>query len=112
MKLHETGGIKKPFKGKRIAIPTTNIKRTKKGLIGKAKRPRNLKRSFWIKGKTGQELLMQRKTKKKVEAMYMMEKTAKIKPTFEFEKTGKKVAEKTFEKNFEAALTDALKTAK
>lgn len=112
MKLHETGGTKKPRSGKYIAIPTTNIKRTKKGLIGKAKRPRNLKRSFWIKSRTGQEMLMQRKSKRKVEVAYMMEPKADIKATFEFKKTGKRVAEQKFKKNFEAALDDALRTAK
>lgn len=112
MQLHETGGTKLP-RGTHLAMPTGNLKRTKKGLIGKAKWPRNLRRKFVIKSKSGhQELIMQRKSKRKIHVVYVLEHQAKIKKTWGFVETGLKVARKVFPKNWDEAFTKAIRTAR
>lgn len=84
---HTTGGIKRP-RGRNLAIPA-QIKRTKSGQISKANRPRqilNKPRVFKVKSRSGQEMIMRRRTKKgkTVEVLYLLEQRARIRKTFRF----------------------------
>jgi len=81
LELHEDGGIKRP-RGGRIAIPSKNVRRTKRQKIIKSERPRNLKRSFTAKTKKGNELIFKvtgRGKRRKVTPMFLLKNRAKIK---------------------------------
>jgi hypothetical protein len=108
--LHETGGTKTP-QGQHLAVPTDNVRRTKRQIITRSQRPRNLKRSFVIQTAHG-PVLFQRKNKKTIVALYDLEPRVKIKkestviaPTIE-------TVQKRFDAIFEKNLANAVKTAK
>lgn len=50
--IHETGGRKEP-RGRNLAVPTDNVKRSKRQIIVKAQRPRNLKDAFVLNTRKG-----------------------------------------------------------
>lgn len=109
MMLHEKGGDKMP-KGKYIAIPTADVKRNKKDIIPEAQRPRTLidKGAYKAITKKGTALLLMKKGKKIVKYLYSLIEKATIKPTWEFEKTARKSAEKHWAKNMMEALRQVL----
>lgn len=114
MPLHEFGGDKIP-RGNHIAVPTSNVKRTKSGKISKANRPANLKRSFVLKQDNGQLGIWQRKGKGKrseIRPMYWLENRARIKAVWDWFRTGKKIIDRRFSRNFMLAFNKAMKTAK
>ena len=81
LQLHEGGGTKKP-QNRFIAVPTENVRRSKKGIIRKAQRPRNLVNSFLVNTKkSGVGVLYQRKgkgRKSRMIPMYIMVPRAQI----------------------------------
>jgi hypothetical protein len=86
--IHETGGIKTP-RGHRLAIPTENVKRTKRDIIQKSQRPRALraKGSFIINTRKGTEFIVRRVGRGKnqrLQFLYNLTARARIKrvPTF------------------------------
>jgi hypothetical protein len=112
---HEEGGTKIPIRGRNLAIPSPFVKRTKRELIGKANRPRNLKNAFIVRSKSGQETIMQRVGRGRnrvLRPMYFLEKSAQIKPAFQFAQIAQRVANERWAKNFAKALDFALRTAK
>lgn len=114
MALQESGGAKIP-RGQNIAVPSSFVKRSKRDLITKANRPRNLKNSFITRSKSGQETIFQRIGRgrnKAIRPMYFLEKRAQIKPAFQFAKTAQRVANDRWRKNFAKAIDFALRTAK
>ncbi len=111
MKLHETGGIKKPAQGKHLAVPSSFVRRNKRNKITTANRPRNLKNSFVGTGKNGQKTIFQRK-RKQVIPMYFLERDAQIRERLQFRDTAQRVVNKRWMRNFNKALDHALRTAK
>jgi hypothetical protein len=114
MGLHETGGQKIP-RGRNLAIPSLYVKRTKRELISKANRPRNLKNAFVVRGRSGQETIFQRVGKgrnRTIRPMYFLEREAKIKPAFHFAQIAERVGLANWKKNFAKAIDFALRTAK
>tara|TARA_R100001510_G_scaffold52706_1_gene53658 strand:+ start:574 stop:1221 length:648 start_codon:yes stop_codon:yes gene_type:complete len=113
--LQESGGTKRP-RGNSIAIPTDEIKVTGRG-VTKARRPRQLlqsgKRAFRTKSKTGQDIIAQRRGKKRypLKVLYVLEPQADIKPRFPFYAVGLNLAQKTFEKRLPIQLKEAKKDA-
>lgn len=95
---HEKGATRKAERSKYRAIPTEEVRRSKKDIIRKNQRPRNLKRSFVVK--TGSEaLFMQRKGKGKrstTRVMYVMNREVKIEKNAVFATIAPKSAVKHF----------------
>jgi hypothetical protein len=113
--LHEQGGTKRKRQGagKNLAIPTDNVRRTKRDIISKASRPRRLKNSFVMKLKNGKEVLMQRKgrgKKSKTSLMYFLQPTARIKKESSILEPATRTIAKTLNKNFLAAMDRVIKT--
>ena len=86
--MQESGGTKRP-RGNNVAIPTDEIRVTGRG-VAKARRPRQIlqsgKRAFKTRSKTGQEIIAQRRGKKRypLKVLYILEPQAQIKPRFSF----------------------------
>lgn len=115
LELHETGGTKTP-RGKELAIPTENVRRTKRQIIQKSQRPKALigKRDFILNTKKGR-VLFQRKGKgkrSKIVALYNLEPKAVIKKQSTFFEPVEKIVEKNLQENFNKALEKAYATAK
>ncbi len=112
--LHDTAGTKVPH-GSFIAIPTKNVRRTKRQIIQKAQRPRNLKRSFVIKTSKGVNVLFQRQGRGKssdLVAMYILEPRARIKKESTIVEIVPKVVQRRFERIFNEKLEQAIATAR
>tara|TARA_Y100000114_G_C11680392_1_gene288321 strand:+ start:212 stop:859 length:648 start_codon:yes stop_codon:yes gene_type:complete len=113
--LQESGGTKRP-RGNNIAIPTDEIRVTGRG-VTKARRPRQLlqsgKRAFRTKSKTGQDIIAQRRGKKRypIKVLYVLEPQADIKPRFPFYEVGIKVAQDVFGKQLPIRFKEAKKDA-
>jgi len=111
--LHASGGTKRP-RGGRLAIPTSNIKRTATGKISKSKRPQGLKNSF-VADLNGRGLgVWQRYGRKgsKLRLMYDLERTARIRKRFKFYEDAEKVALRVYPKAFERNFIKAVRTAR
>lgn len=108
---HETGATRRP-KGRNLAVPSEFVKRSKRDLITKANQPRNLKKAFVLRSRSGQETIFQRIRGKGLRPMYFLTKQAEIKPTLEFHITAVRVVNARWAKNFSKALDHAIKTAK
>lgn len=112
MQIHEVGGIRTPERSRELAIPTLQVRRTKRQLIGASQRPRALKKSFVKITRTGQKVLFQKVGKKGIKPMYLLEPKARIKPVLRFVETAKKIITQRFESNFTKSFEDAMRTAK
>lgn len=108
--LHETGGVKTP-QGHNLAVPTENVRRTKRQIITKGQRPRNLKRAFVINTASG-PVLFQRKNKKTIVALYNLEPRVPIKRESTVIAPTEKTVQRRFDKIFADKLAHAVKTAK
>jgi hypothetical protein len=112
--LHEETRPKIPF-GNYIAIPTKNVRRSKRDIIQKGQRPKRLRRAFVLKTKHGTAMLFQRRGRGKrgeLVAMYTLipralirEQSTLVEPTVE-------VFEKRFDPLCEQQLRKALATAR
>lgn len=114
--LHEEGGIKTP-QGHFIAIPTKNVRRSKKQIVQKGQRPRALmgKRDFLITTKAGRVVLFQRTGRgkaSKIKAMYVMVPRSSIKKHSTILSPTEKVIQQRFGENFSKALKRAIATAR
>ena len=109
------GGIKKP-RGNTVSVPTDEIRLSGRG-APKGRRPRALlaggKRAFRQKTKSGQDVIMQRKTKNRypLRVLYLQEPSVKIDQRFDFYKDAQFVAQKNFDKRFKINFDKARKTA-
>lgn len=115
LNLHEEGGTKKPA-GRNLAIPTQNVRRTKRDLIQKSQRPKALrgKRTFVLQTKNG-PVLYQRKGKGKrsqIVALYRLKPSARIKKQSTVAEPTLRVFGRRFDAIFERELTKALATAR
>ncbi len=109
----ELGGVKLP-KGKMLAIPMSNVRRTKRDLIMKSQRPRNLQNTFVLQTASG-PILFQRfgqGKKQSIKAMYDLEPKVTIKPRLGVHQWGPDEVGKRWPGNFLASLVDAMKTRK
>jgi len=107
--LHEVGGIKLPS-GTFIAVPTKNVKRTKRDIIQRRSRPRQLTKTFIGTGKSGRKIIYQKTGKgerAKVRAMYILIEAAQI----EKEPTVTTPTVKVFQDRFSTILFSELKSA-
>jgi hypothetical protein len=109
--------IKLP-QGEFLAIPTGNVRRTKRDIIRAAQRPRKLagKRDFLVPLKHGRGFVLMQKQGRgkaaKAVAMYILVPRARIKERdFLFGPT-RQAFEKNFSNNFYTALKNALATAR
>ncbi|HEY0545305.1 MAG TPA: hypothetical protein VGC91_08025 [Pyrinomonadaceae bacterium] len=113
--LHETGGTKTPT-GNAIAIPTENVRRTKRDIIQKSQRPGALrgKRDIVLMTRNG-PVLFQRRGRKgntKLVPLYRLEPRAKIKKESTLVEPTEKIVQTKLGDNFYKALQNALATAR
>ena len=115
LSLQESGGVKTP-QGNSIAVPTDNIRLTGRG-VNKGRRPRALlsggKKAFRQKARSGQDVILERRTKKRypLRVLYVMEPNVKIKPKFAFYTVAKQSAQGAFDKKLPEFLAKARKSA-
>jgi hypothetical protein len=111
----ETGKDKLP-RGQHLAIPTVNVRRTKRSIIQRSQRPNALrgKRTFILNTKSGR-VLFQRKFKGKrsnIVALYNLERRARIRKNSPVIEPVKRIVARNLGRNFTEALANALKTAR
>lgn len=122
----ETDTEKRPFKGTHVAIPI-EAKRNKRDIITRANRPGALhlrqvgkriigdKRTFLVKTRGGQELILQRTGRGKrsgVRALYLLVERVTITPDLEYYVTAERVVGKNWERRWDDAIALALATAR
>ena len=113
LELHEDGGKKEPTKSKNLVVPTENVRKNKKDIIRKARRPRNLKNSFVIKTESGQQLFMQRFGKGKrssTRVMYVLEPSARIERKGTFVRAAQISVIRNKDEIVSKSINDALRT--
>ncbi len=105
--LHAEGGTK-TARG-RIAIPTAEVKRSKRDIITRANRPRNVKGSFLIHTSKGDAIavLKGKGKRSRLVILYWLEKQAKIKKVYDFYEIGRKV----YDRNAQRYLGDGIDIA-
>ena len=113
--LHETGGEKTP-QGQNIAIPTENVRRTKRDIVQKAQRPGALrgKRDVVLMTRNG-PVLFQRRGRKgntRLVPLYRLVPRAKIKKESTLVEPTEKIVAAKLGDNFYKALQNALATAR
>lgn len=109
--------VLKTPRGEFLAIPTKNVRRTKRDLIQKSQRPQALigKRDFIIKTSRGVRVLFQRRGRgknSKLIALYVLVPRAKIKQQDVFFGVTERLFQKRFGAIYAQQLEKALKTAK
>lgn len=110
---HEVEGEKKP-RGKNLAVPTSNVRRTKRQIIQKTQRPKNLRGAIVIKTDSG-PILFQRTGKgaaSRLLPLYRLIRRARLKKTHVFFDPISKTVGKRFDPIFYAQLRRAIATAK
>lgn len=110
--LHAEGGIK-TGRG-RIAIPTAEVKRSKRDMITRANRPRNVKGSFLIHTHKGDAIAVRkgRGKRSRLVILYWLEKQAKIKKVYDFYEIGKKVYDRNAQRYISNGIDIALRGMK
>jgi hypothetical protein len=99
--IQEEGGIKKPYSGSNLAVPTGNI--PKKQRSSKALRAAQGDRSIFRLGST----IYKRISNQKLQRLYSLTPQAKIKPRFGF----KRIAVSSFNKGFDRVFTESFNYA-
>lgn len=110
MRMQETGGTKLP-KGQHIALPTSNVRRSKRDLITTANKPLALKNTVKVKTKGGDEVLLQR-TSRIARIMYLLKPKAEIPARLSFFKTIQVSINRNWFATFSREYDNALRTAK
>ena len=112
---HARGGIKRPT-GQWISIPTRHIKRTAKGKVGKAKRPRNIVNKpnvfFRHQGPTPDIVRRPRGKGKSLEVLYQLVPLARIPKRLRFYEDAAKVVQRRMVPNFKKSFERAVRTAR
>lgn len=110
--LQESGGTKHPKRSKNLIIPTDKVPKSRRQSGGAKKMLDSSKNVF----STAKGIYRRKGGKKRknqtVELLFHKDKTAEIKPRFEFKETAAKTAIMKFKKNFYKSLASALKTIK
>lgn len=110
----ETGGAKKA-RGQHIAIPMSNVKASKSGVITKSNRPSALKNSFMMETSSGNKFIVQSKRKKgkdELKFMYTLKQTVRIDNRLRFVDTGLQIVKSRASINLNIAMERAVRTAK
>ncbi len=107
--LQEEGGTKRPTKSKNLMIPTKKVPKSRRksggaAVILKGKKVFSTARGIYRR-KGG-------KKSKSIELLYHKEKSANIKPRFNFKRTAHTIATRMFKRNFLKSLANALKTSR
>lgn len=123
----ESDTTKLPFKGQHVAIPTSQIKRTKRDIVADSMRISHLnlhpdgnriigdQRTFLIKLANGNSLILQRVGhggKSTTASVWLLVPLVHITPDLEFQSNAEAVVNSAWVPNFEQAFTDAMATAK
>lgn len=124
---HEEGGEKTSIQGKPyVAVPSPELRRTKRGLIPRRLYPSAFKpfvdlpsgitkgqqRSFIVPTDNGNRLLIQRTGKRTTKARYLFVPSVTIPPRLEFEQTAREVARSAAGPAFRRRFIAALRTAR
>ena len=113
--LHAEGGTKRP-RGRHLAVPGSNVKRTATGKVGKARQPRTvLSRGKAFKVRRGRgEMIFERigSKGKKLKLLYVLTPSARNDKRFPFHKDAMSTATRAFPRNFDRALARAIATAR
>jgi hypothetical protein len=110
--LHEKGGTKIP-RGEHLAVPTENVRRTKRQIIQKGQRPRPIlaKGAFVGKTRKGREFIAQRQGRgknKKFKILYFLPTRARIKKQPTFFPVIQKVVNRRLHSNIQREIKAAL----
>lgn len=107
--LHAEGGTKRPKSGS-LAIPTDKIKRTSGGKIPKGKKPRNLAGGFVGNpfGK-GRGIWQRDRRTRRLKLMYDLERSARIRRSFDFYRDAEKVASRVYPRHWEREFIWAIR---
>ena len=111
----ETGGVKKATQGRNVAIPTSQVKASKSGVIPNGRRPSNLPRSFKLTTDSGNSFVVQAKKRKGQDSltfMYSLKPFVRIDNRLGFNRTGMMTIDEVAVPNLERAIERALRTAK
>lgn len=115
LRLHEEGGTKTGKSG-RLAIPTDEVKRTKRLIIPRSQRPKALrgKGSFIVKTKHGDVIAIRqgRGKRKPIKFLYNLEGSARIKRVPVFFEPIDKVVKRRLHKNVAMNIDKALRNIK
>jgi hypothetical protein len=109
--LHETGGVKEPRSAKELAIPTANVRRSKRENILKSQLPRNLKNAFILQMQSGPALFIRQKTRG-LRRLYNLEPKVKIKKESTVVEPTLRIFKERFAKIFAEKIGHAFRTAK
>jgi len=114
--LHAKGGTKRA-KGRHVAVPSSNVKRTASGKVSKAKRPRAVIASGKaFKGKTrgGKPVIFAKPRGKRgqVKLLYTLVGSVPVKKQFNFYDVATSTARRAFRHHFSKRLARALATAR
>lgn len=114
MALHETGGLKTPAHSSSVAVPTEQVRRTKRGLVAKSNKPRPLRdqrRVFVIEFKSGKRAIARRKGKARlpISVVWFLADEAKIAPRLKMQQIVQRIAATEFGSQHEKALLAELK---
>lgn len=111
----ETGGVQRPLKSKRFALPA-GVRKNKQQRITPSKRPKRLLKlkKVFITQTRGGEAIAERRGRggKQVRVLYLLRPRTKLEPTFRFERTVTQTVGRVLSKNFGLALGRALATRK
>jgi hypothetical protein len=112
---HEDGGTKQP-EGHALAVPTANVRRTKRQMIQRSQRPRALlgKRDVVLRTRSGPVLFQRRggRGRSKLVPLYNLEPKAVIKKQSTVLEPTRATVEKRFGALFADSLAKAIRTAK
>jgi hypothetical protein len=110
--MQERGGIKRSGSGRRLAIPTRIVKKTKGGKVRATQTVRRIRdrKKARVEEDTGQ--VVHRTKARPVGIFYLLRRRAKIKPLFKFEDTGKAEIAAAYPGLYTKALKKAIRTAK
>lgn len=117
MGLQEVGGTKDP-RGRYIAIPTKAVRRTKTQIIARSDRPGALGDRAEVIEYNGNKWIALKKARRgankggQLRLLYLLVPKAQIKERLGLEDDGLKIAPKRFGPLLEAAIQDALRTAR
>ena len=106
----ERGGTKTATQGRNVAIPSSQVKPSKSGIIPKSRRPANLPRSFKIE--EGNTSYIFQRTRKEVRLMYTLKPSVRIPDRMNFVDVGVQTINRVANTNMEKGIERALKSSK
>lgn len=111
---HETGKDKTP-RGQNLAVPTENVRRTKRMIIPRGQRPRGLGAKAFVMQTRRGPVLAERVTRGKnkgIRILYGLERRVKIRKQSTFYEPIRKVVKSNLRENVRKSIAQALATMK